>query len=96
MKIKGWGEFQHFKNRNPPWIKLYRRLINNYEWHNLDGNSAKILVMMWILAAESKNGSLPSVKEMAFKMRVSEKDIELTIPNLSAWIDNDDIKMMPS
>ena len=27
MRIKNWKKFQHFRDRKPPWIKLYRDLL---------------------------------------------------------------------
>ena len=36
-RIKGWVKFQHFKDRRPPWIKLYRDILEDPDWHDLDG-----------------------------------------------------------
>jgi hypothetical protein len=30
LTIKNWSEFQHYKDRNPPWIKLHRALLDDY------------------------------------------------------------------
>jgi len=27
LRVKNWGKFQHYKDRNPPWIKLHRGLL---------------------------------------------------------------------
>ena len=51
MKIKNWSQFQHFKDRRPPWIKLYRDILDDIEWHELDAKSAKVLVMLWLIAS---------------------------------------------
>ena len=29
---KNWSDFQHYKERNPPWIRLHRSLLDNFEW----------------------------------------------------------------
>ena len=29
MRIKNWNRFQHFKDRKPPWIKLYRDILDD-------------------------------------------------------------------
>ncbi len=39
-RIKGWVKFQHFKDRRPPWIKLYRDILEDPDWHDLDGDTA--------------------------------------------------------
>ena len=30
LHIKNWGEFQHYKKRNPPWIKLHKKLLDDF------------------------------------------------------------------
>jgi uncharacterized phage protein (TIGR02220 family) len=85
MKIKDWDQFQHFKDRNPIWIKLYRTLLDNIEWHKLSGDDAKALVMIWLLASE-KNGELPEVKEIAFRLRMTESKTKQIVTKLSHWL----------
>ena len=57
MRIKNWERFQHFKDRRPPWIKLYRELLDDPDWHDLAGDDAKFLVMLWLIAS-GDHGSL--------------------------------------
>jgi hypothetical protein len=90
MKIKNWSQFQHFKDRRPPWIKLYREILDDIEWHELDARSAKVLVMIWLIASES-DGCLPDTKKLAFRLRMSEKDTEASLIKLSHWLEQDDI-----
>src|ERR1035437_242532 len=91
LRIKGWERFQHFKDRKPPWIKLYPDLAGDLQWHELAGDDAKTLVMLWLIASE-KLGELPSIKELAFRLRVSEKAMKSTVSRLSHWLIQDDIK----
>jgi hypothetical protein len=93
LKIKGWERFQHFKDRKPPWIKLYRDLLDDIKWHELDGEAAKHLVMLWLIASES-DGELPSIKELAFRLRISKRAVESTVSKLSHWLIQDDIKLI--
>jgi hypothetical protein len=86
LKIKDWEKFQHFKNRRPPWIKLYRDLLDDKDWHDLSPANAKILIMLWLLASESHNGTLPSLSKIAFRLRASEKAIESAISELGHWL----------
>ena len=96
MYIKDWAKFQHFKDRRPPWIKLYRALLDDPEWHTLSPHAAKILVMLWLLAAEdeSKQGQLPPIKTIAFRLRLSEKAIESACCELSHFVYQDDINVI--
>lgn len=86
--IKNWDRFQHFKDRSPPWIKLYRDLLDDLQWHKLDPVAAKALVMLWLIASEN-DGHLPDTEELAFRLRMSESDLLEILPKLSHWIDGD-------
>ena len=90
MRIKNWDRFQHFKDRKPIWIKLYRDLLDDLNWHELDGKSAKALVMIWLIASEEL-GKLPEIKTLAFRLRMSEKETKEVVTKLSQWLDQDDI-----
>lgn len=94
MRIKNWKRFQHFKDRKPPWIKLYRDLLDDIEWHELNGDTAKVLVMVWLIASETDEGQLPDIKELAFRLRLSEKATLQHVTRLSHWMLQDDIKMI--
>ena len=56
ITIKDWDRFQHYKKRNPPWIRLYRSLMDNPEWRKLPDSAARLLVELWLLASELEPG----------------------------------------
>lgn len=93
IRIKNWKRFQHFRIRRPPWIKLYRDLLDDIEWHELDPASAKTLTMVWLIASEH-DGCLPCVKELAFRLRMTEKQVESTVSKLKHWLEQDDIAVI--
>ena len=80
-RIKNWGKFQHFKDRRPLWIKLYRDILDNAEWHRLPAESAKGLVSIWLIGSES-NGLVPDLESLAFRLRLSEKATEKILTDL--------------
>lgn len=90
MRIKNWHKFQHFKDRSPPWIKLYRDILDDLDWHNLPPASAKALVMIWLIASES-NGELPDMKTLAFRLRMTETQVKTIVSGLSHWLEQGDI-----
>jgi hypothetical protein len=90
MRIKNWANFQHFKDRRPPWIKLYRDILDDIEWHQLDPLASKVLVMCWLIASEN-DGVLPDLKVLAFRLRMSEKQTYECVYKLSHWLEQDDI-----
>lgn len=93
IKVKDWHKFQHFKDRKPPWIKLYRDLLDDVEWHDLDAKAAKALVMIWLIASEY-DGALPNMKTLAFRLRVSENEAKSIVSKLSHWLIQDDINVI--
>lgn len=75
-RIRNWSEFQHYKDRSPPWIKFHRALLDNYEYACLPLASKALAPLLWLLAAESNDGSLRvEVPWIAFRLRWSEADV---------------------
>ena len=89
-RVKNWHRFQHFKDRRPPWIKLYRELLDDPDWHELDSEASKALVMLWLIASED-DGRLPDLKKIAFRLRIGEQKAKTLIGKLSHWLEQDDI-----
>lgn len=92
-KIKNWDKFQHFRDRKPIWIKLYRGLLDDKEWKRLEPTLAKTLVELWLLSSETQ-GYLPDADTIAFRLRMEQKKIVSQISQLNQWIDIRDIKMI--
>jgi hypothetical protein len=88
-RIKDWEKFQHYQDgkRKPEWIKLYRGLLEDLDWHKLDGEDAKILVMLWMLASEN-GGALPPMEKIAFRLRLTEKQIKSVLSRLPHWVES--------
>jgi hypothetical protein len=80
--VKNWADFQHYKNRAPPWIKLHRGILDNYEFHCLPVASKALAPCIWLLAAESNDGSVCIAPEfLAFRLRMTEQEAkEALIP----------------
>ena len=77
LKPKKWGDFQHYKDRCPPWIKLHRDLLNNRDFMRLPLASKALAPLLWLLASESKDGVFDaSTDELVFRLRMSEKEIK--------------------
>ena len=96
IRIKNWSRHQHFKDRTPPWIKLYRELLNDPDWHDLDGDTSKVLIGLWLIASEDEThqGLLPDVRKLAFRLRMSERSLNQALTKLSAWVIQDDIAVI--
>lgn len=83
---KKWADFQHYKDRCPPWIKLHSDLLNDRAFMSLPLASKALAPLLWLLASESKDGTFDaSVEELEFRLRLSRADIEVGLKSL---IDN--------
>lgn len=54
-KIINWKEYQHYKDRNPPWIKLHIELLTSPTWVMLDDAGRVLAVACMLLAG--RNGT---------------------------------------
>jgi hypothetical protein len=90
-RIKDWHKFQHFKDRKPPWIKLYRDILDDLDWHELEPKAAKMLVSLWLISSED-DGYLPETKKLAFRLRMTEASILELLNRLSHWLEQTDIE----
>jgi len=96
MKIHNWQKFQHFKNRRPPWIKVYRDILDRRDINLISDRSFRVLISLWLLASEDKSGEgkLPEISEIAFRLRMEEKSIIQSIQELGSFIEHDDDTMI--
>jgi len=79
MKLipKNWAVFQHYKDRNPPWIKLHRETLNDRTFMCLPIASKALAPLMWLLASESKNGVFDgSVDDLMFRLHITKKEYD--------------------
>ena len=95
MHIKDWKRFQHYKDRNPPWVKLHNSLLDDTDYHELNPEAAKVLPLIWLVASEySTDGSLPDIKRLAFRLHYASNVLAELIKELNHWIIIDDSDML--
>jgi hypothetical protein len=92
-RVRNWKKFQHFTDRRPSWIKVYRDLLDDPDWHELSGDEAKALVMIWLVASEY-DGDLPDTRKLAFRLRTGERELEKLLRRLSHWLERDDAEAL--
>lgn len=54
-RVRNWEKFQHYKDRNPPWVKLYTSWPEDYEWSQWTDASKLLAVCILMLASRSGN-----------------------------------------
>lgn len=83
LRIKNWSEFQHYKDRAPPWVKLHHSLLDNFEFHSLPVASKALAPMLWLLASENLDGSISDdLTEVAFRLRTTANDVQTALKPL--------------
>jgi hypothetical protein len=83
LRPRHWSNFQHYKDRNPPWIKLHRSLLNDRAFMLLATASKALAPLLWLLAAESVDGTIEAdAAELAFRLRMTEKEVNSALDPL--------------
>lgn len=55
FSVRNWEEFQHYKDRDPTWIKLYNRLLDDYAFGLLPDARKWHLIGIFLLASRHNN-----------------------------------------
>lgn len=58
LRVKDWDKYQHYKDRNPPWIKLETDTFINYDFARLHDASKLLAICIWTLASRYKDPKL--------------------------------------
>lgn len=81
FRIVEWGKYQHYKNRNPPWIKLHREILTSRMWVG-SSDETRVLALSCMLLAAASDNSIPM--DPAYMKRVAYLNKP---PNLKPLID---------
>jgi hypothetical protein len=88
IRIVNWDRFQHYKDRNPPWIKLHRELLQSHTWVTGDDASRALAIACMLLAAATEN-KIPA--DPAYLRRVAYLNSE---PDLSHLLSTQFVEMI--
>ena len=77
FSVANFEKFQHYRDRAPPWIKLYNELLDDYAFGQLPDASKVHLVLIWLLASRSNNCLPFDPKWIAKRIGATEK-VDLT------------------
>lgn len=77
LRPKNWESFQHYKDRKPPWIKLYRNILDDKDYLRLPVASRALAPCLWLIASESENGEFDGdVDTIAFRLRLTDEEVK--------------------
>lgn len=51
LRVKNWTAYQHYNDRQPPWIKAHSKVLDDLEWRSLTDAQKGQLFSIWVLAA---------------------------------------------
>lgn len=85
FSVRNFEQFQHYKDRNPVWIKLYNSLLEDYEFGLLPDASKAHLIAIWLLASRFKNLIPLDGKWVAKKINATST-VDLTILKNAGFI----------
>ena len=82
ISIRNWTEYQHYKDRSAPWIKLHKEIITGHSW--VMGNDASRLLSICImLLALRTDNKIPY--DLDYIKRFSNLD---AMPDLKPLVDS--------
>jgi hypothetical protein len=55
FRVTNWDQYQHYRDRDPAWIKLYNRLLDDYAFAALSDAGKWHLVGIFLLASKQGN-----------------------------------------
>lgn len=101
FKIPNWSSFQSYKDRSPPWIRLHKRLLDDYNFHKMSDSAQALLPMLWLLVAEDSDpvsGMLRiGYEEISFRLRKDQKAVKLAIDEIirAGFLERENDEKMP-
>jgi hypothetical protein len=95
LRVKKWDEHQHYTDRDPPWIKVYNRLLDDYDFLSLAESAQSHLVKLWLLASRTDNRIPYDLSYIASKIcPKSAVDIDGLI--VAGWLELADASSVPA
>jgi hypothetical protein len=75
FRVRNFERFQHYKSKegSPKWIKLYRELLFDYDFGSLDDTAKGHLMLIWLLASQTKGRFPYDARRVAEKIGARSK-----------------------
>ena len=80
LRIRNWDKWQSYRNdrKQPPWIKLHRRLLQDWDFISLTCAQRGQLMTLWMLAAD-RDGEIPADPLVIQKLCHIDDEIDLQV-----------------
>ncbi len=83
FRVRNFRKFQHYKHRRPPWVKLYRAILDDYDFLKLTDAQKWHLVAIFLLQSESES-LLKDTKYLTDRIHASEP---VNLGAISHWLE---------
>src|SRR5262245_4935820 len=80
LVIPNWEKFQHYRDRDPLWIKVYTELEARDEWRQLSLSQRGLLTSLWLQFALSRG----QLRTSDIPARVAQKVPRRSLDSLAA------------
>jgi hypothetical protein len=78
LEVKNFDQFQHYKQRNPPWIKLHAAMMDDYDFAQLPEVARFHLMGIWVLASKTGN-KIPADPEWIERRINAQSPVDLEL-----------------
>src|SRR6267142_168233 len=84
ISVTNWDDFQHYRDRDPPWIKLYRDILTSEPWLFGSDCSRLVQIAIILLAARFKNSipADPALIRKATAIDYAPEEVQVAIDKL--------------
>lgn len=82
LRVKKWKDWQHYKDREPPWVKLHAKLLRDDLFCELTEGEQWQLVRIWMIASQSSRFTVDEKRRLVPVISDDEQALRRTIQSL--------------
>jgi hypothetical protein len=86
LRVRNFEKFQHYKDRRPPWIKLYRDLWNDPRFFELNESERYFLISFFVIASQNDN-KVPANSKWLQREMATSRSVPVERLIASDWLE---------
>jgi len=86
IEVTHWDRFQHYRDRNPPWVKNYIQLLHDSNYLSLTGHQRAVLHGLWLEYAASNRQVRAEVRLLTFRLSLKVSLATLAVLESAGFI----------
>lgn len=84
--VPRWTEFQHYRDRDPKWIKVYNNLLSSDDYLDLSGHRRAVLHGLWLAYAASGCELRLNTRSLSRRLQLKVTSADLDALEGGSWI----------